>query len=261
MNKKWLNIILWSLYGIALILLLSFVNAKEKETPLQQIEVDIAKDENRFINNNDIVEMILKNDSLGKPLISFKLNELEKIINNHPDIEKAEIYKSINGKINVEVVQRKPIIRVFSSDESYYIDQSGKLMPVSKRFTARVPVASLQNKEPYGKWYKYNFSTQLPDSVTTLTLLDDAFKIASFIRNDTFLKAQIEQMFVNKDLDWVLIPKVGNHTIVLGSADDLESKFKKLKLFYLKALKNVGWDKYQTLNLKYKNQVVCTKKQ
>ena len=92
-------------------------------------------------------------------------------------------------------------------------------------------------------------------------MLDDAFKIARFVRQDKFLNAQIEQLFVNKELDWVLIPKVGNHTIVLGSAEDLEAKFKKLKLFYKKAMKNIGWDKYRTINLKYKNQVVCTKKQ
>ncbi|HCQ29109.1 MAG TPA: hypothetical protein DIU39_02410 [Flavobacteriales bacterium] len=261
MNKKWLNISLWALYGILLVLLLSFVNAKEKQVPLQKIEVEIAKDENRFINTKDIEQLILKNDSLGKPIISFKLNELEKIIANHPDIEKAQIYKSINGVLNVEIVQRRPIVRVFSADESYYIDENGKLMPVSKRFTARVPVVSLTQKEPYGIWYKYNFASQIPDSLAHKTLLDDAFKIARFVRQDKFLNAQIEQLFVNKELDWVLIPKVGNHTIVLGSAEDLEAKFKKLKLFYKKAMKNIGWDKYRTINLKYKNQVVCTKKQ
>ena len=260
MNKKWVNIALWGLYGVLLIFLLSFVSVKENQTALQKIEVDIAQDENRFVNTKDIEELILKNDSLGKPLAHFKLNELEKIIRNHPDIETAEIYKSINGKLNVEVVQRKPIVRIFSAQESYYIDENGKLMPISKRFTARVPVVSLQTEEPYGTWYKYTFASQIPDSLAQKTHLDEAFKIARFIRNDDFLKAQIEQLFVNKDLDWVLIPKVGNHTIVLGSAEDLNAKFKKLKLFYKKVMKNVGWEKYRSVNLKYKNQVVCTKK-
>ena len=47
--------------------------------------------------------------------------------------------------------------------------------------------------------------------------------------------------------------------------DDLteayEEKFEKLKMFYTEGLnKTDGWNKYSTINIKYKNQVVCTKK-
>ncbi len=260
MNKKWVNISIWSIYAVVMIVLLSFVSVQEKKVPLKGIDVKIVADENRFVNAQDIERLILKTDSLGKPMATFRLNDLEKIINNHPDIEQADVYKTIDGKLNVELTQRHPVVRVFTPSESYYIDKNGKLMPVSKRFTARVPVISFSHPEPYGTWYKYSFSQNLPDTIAHKTLLDDAFKLASFIKQDTFLNAQIEQLFVNKDFDWVLIPKVGNHTIVLGSADDLASKFKKLKLFYLKGIRNVGWDKYRSINLKYKNQVVCTKK-
>ena len=53
---------------------------------------------------------------------------------------------------------------------------------------------------------------------------------------------------------------MGSHKIILGSAHDLEKKFEKLKVFYRKGLEKVGWDRYQTINLKFENQVVCTKR-
>lgn len=65
-------------------------------------------------------------------------------------------------------------------------------------------------------------------------------------------------MFPNKEVE--LIPRVGRFRIVLGSLDDFEEKLNKLRLFYDQAIPKVGWDKYSVIDLKYKNQIVCTKK-
>jgi cell division protein FtsQ len=53
-----------------------------------------------------------------------------------------------------------------------------------------------------------------------------------------------------------LIPRVGKHSIVIGSPENLAEKMENLRIFYIKALKNLGWDKYSVINLKYKNQIV-----
>jgi cell division protein FtsQ len=58
-----------------------------------------------------------------------------------------------------------------------------------------------------------------------------------------------------------MVPNIGPSSILLGSVDALESKFKRLQLFYTKALPLAGWDTYSSLNLKYTNQIICTKKQ
>ena len=49
-------------------------------------------------------------------------------------------------------------------------------------------------------------------------------------------------------------------TIVIGEVYNLESKFNKLMLFYEEGLSKTGWNEYKTINLKYKDQVVCTKR-
>jgi len=91
-------------------------------------------------------------------------------------------------------------------------------------------------------------------------LLIDLFKLSSFITQDQFLKAQIEQIYVTKTGEFELIPKVGRHLIIFGGIEDMENKFDKLLVFYHQGMNKTGWDKYKTINLKFENQVVCSKK-
>ena len=91
-------------------------------------------------------------------------------------------------------------------------------------------------------------------------MIDDVFKVAEFIRTDPLWHAQIEQLYVNKELEIELIPRVGNHRIVVGDATDLKKKLDKLKIFYKKGLSKTGWNEYSVINLKFANQVVCKKR-
>jgi cell division protein FtsQ len=134
------------------------------------------------------------------------------------------------------------------------------MMPLSDKYTARVLVANGFVYSPYSTYVMHDFSKKLPDSIAKKTLIDEVFKYATFINNHPFWKAQIEQLHVNKDMDIELIPRVGNHTIVFGNADNIESKFEKLIVFYNKGLSNTGWNEYSVINLKFKDQVVCTKR-
>ena len=64
---------------------------------------------------------------------------------------------------------------------------------------------------------------------------------------------------MNSKYEFELIPRVGSQVIELGDADNLEEKFENLKLLYLEGFNKIGWNKYERISLKYKNQVVCTK--
>src|SRR5690606_285270 len=84
--------------------------------------------------------------------------------------------------------------------------------------------------------------------------------VFEFIHTDPFWTAFIEQVYVDKFKGIILIPKVGNHTIVLGNSDDLEDKFSRLKIFYLEGLGKVGWEVYQQIDLSFKGQIVAKKR-
>jgi cell division protein FtsQ len=85
------------------------------------------------------------------------------------------------------------------------------------------------------------------------------YKIASYVDKHEFWKAQIEQIFVTRDNEFILIPKVGNHIILFGNAEEGDEKFEKLFVFYKEGLNRVGWNKYSSINIKYKGQVICKK--
>jgi len=84
--------------------------------------------------------------------------------------------------------------------------------------------------------------------------------LAKFVDQSEFWKAQLVQIYVNEDNEIELIPRVGSHRILIGDVENLEEKFNKLMLFYEKGLSKTGWNEYSIINLKFKDQVVCTKR-
>lgn len=94
-----------------------------------------------------------------------------------------------------------------------------------------------------------------------VSMLDDIYEMAGYITKDTVLNNLIQQLSINQDKEFEMYPSIGNHKIIFGDATDIAGKFEKLKLFYKEGLnKTDNWNKYTTINLKYRNQVVCTKK-
>lgn len=263
MKKRILHISLWVLLGAGMLFLLGFVENKQNDRYCSGLNIHIDRSNgNFFVNEEDIFAMVYHEADtvVGKRLIAINSEGLEHKINNHPAVENTEVYKTIDGRLIVEVEQRTPIVRIFAyNGDSYYIDSTGRIMPPSGEYTARVMVASGYIFDNFIEINHLN-ARELADSLEVKTLVDDIFELAEYIRKDELWLAQIEQLYVNKDFEVELIPRVGNHRIVFGDATAIEEKFDKLKIFYRKGLSKTGWNEYSEINLKYANQVVCTKR-
>ncbi len=251
----------WIVAVAGLIVILGFVNKSQQQLLFTHPIINIDYEtENRFVDDQDILNQIVTGKDTGTLLLNyFDVNRLEEKLSSNHSIKNVQVYKTVDGKLVVNVKQRRPIVRVFTGNESYYIDEYGILMPLSDKYTSRTLIVSGNIHEVFGKRYRFNYA-HLNDSLAKKTLLDDIFKISKYIDESEFWKAQIEQIHVNKEYDLELVPKVGNHKIVFGGVDNLESKFEKLMIFYRKGLNKTGWNEYSVINLKYKNQVVCTKR-
>ena len=90
-------------------------------------------------------------------------------------------------------------------------------------------------------------------------VLVDIYTVAQTCSKSKFWSSQINQLYVNRDKEIELIPRVGDHHILIGHSNDLDKKLNKLKYFYAEGLDKTGWNEYKVINLKYANQVVCTK--
>lgn len=263
MIKRILNISLWVICSVGFLVILGFVDQAQDQLICEDIEIVIDRSNgNYFVEKEDINAMVYHEiDTVkGRPISAIRTERLEHKISNHPSVSKAEIYKTINGRLVIEVKQRTPIVRIFNQQgESFYIDSSGRIMPPSPNYTSRVLIANGFIDDSFIDIYREN-ARNVSDTLEGRSYVDEIFTFAEFIRKDKFWNAQIEQLYVNKDFEIELIPRVGNHRIVFGDALSIREKFDKLKVFYFKGLNKTGWNEYSIINLKYANQVVCTKR-
>lgn len=264
--KKILVAVLWVIAIAGLTSSLGFVSKSERDIVASSLNISIRNtDENMFLTETDVKEFFReRNDSLlSSRYASINIPELEKALNSHPAIENAEVSADINGEIKVDILQRTPVLRIINkSGESYYIDSQSKLMPLNQNYSARVLVVSGEIVEPYARRYEFSVDQIRKNKLfSEVSLLDDILDVCTYIHADSTLAPLIHQVYVNKDKEFELLPAIGNHKIVFGDAKNIAEKFNKLKLFYTEGLsKSDSWTKYATVNLKYKNLVVCTKK-
>ena len=215
-----------------------------KNSICNKLQIDIVNVlERNYLTEKDIIADIAKVglSPVGKDLSTISTAAIENELKENKLIKRAECYKTIDGTIRVKVYQRAPILRVFSMGSSYYVDNEGEKMPIPSNFAAYLPVASGFIDDEYAKKQLYEF--------------------ALFLQQDKFWNSQIKQIYVTQNRDIELIPAVGDHRIILGKISDYRENLEKLRLFYVKGLNKVGWNKYSIINLKYKNQVVCKKKE
>ena len=263
-RKRIMRISAYVIVVVAFLVTLGFAERGQKSMPCTAVQV-VIKDTmgHNFVEEHEILELVNnKFGSLkGKPLSSINISLLEKIINTNPFIADAEVFSTIDGKINIEVKQRTPIVRIVNQkDESFYIDDQGVFMPLSSTYTARVTVANGFIFDTESERRVTVYDGEKRDTAIKLSRIDEIFHVADYIYRHEFWSAQIEQLYINVNGDIELIPRVGSQNIILGSSEGLEKKLNKLFLFYHEGLNKTGWNKYKTINLKYEGQVVCTKK-
>ena len=236
---------------ILALLLLCYIGAsiyyltdkKDSGIVCEKVEVVIADSlERQFLNEKDIVAYLTKANlyPLNKRSDDINTFLIEEALFNNEIIESAKVVQSVSGKITITITQRMPVLRIFSQAGSYYVDNTGQPMPSSLGQAILVPIASGNIEKSFA--------------------VSELYKFALFLQDDVFWNDQITQIFVRSTNDVEIVPRVGNHRILLGSLDDFEKKLKRLRLFYEQVIPKMGWEKYSIINLKFKNQIVCTKK-
>jgi cell division protein FtsQ len=245
---------------------LGFVSGREENIVAKSLDIRIDNnDDNTFITEKEIAEFFTDRDKpvLSKQYSHISIPDIERMLNAHPAIENAEISADLNGELNVSITQREPVLRVINKNgESYYIDSRSRIMPLNDNYSARVLVANGELFEPFARRYQFTVDQIAKNKLfSEVSLLDDLLKVTRHIQSDTLLSTLIHQIYVNSEKDLELFPSVGNHRIIFGNAENVAEKFNKLKLFYTQGLnKSDKWTKYSTINLKYNNLVVCTRK-
>ena len=240
---RWLINIFNASLICGLIFLLAFTSVKQDSSPCNGVTIKLENEATSFVTKGEVLQIInsLVDSIDGLPLDELPLYEMEKTIEQHALIKTAEVFVLPNGQLIVKVKEKEPVVRLQNTQgKSYYLDEEGNLFPLSSNHTQRIMIAN----------------GNITDSVDVSVIS----KISNYIHQNEFWKAQIMQLHINANKEVELIPRVGNHIILLGSEEEMEEKFEKLLLFYQKGIQQTGWNKYSIINLKYKNQLVCVKR-
>jgi len=241
----------WIVCLTGLVVLMSFISVKKDKQKCTDLKVMLPGN-NNFIERDEVDRILLANSGplVGQNLEDINIHKLENLLKANPFIEYAKVFADMNGIIHVDIRQRKPLVRIINrANVNFYIDENGFKIPMSDNYTARVLVANGLIDE--------DFSGKVDTISSQLTR--DLFRTAKFIQSDTLWNDQIEQLFVSLSGDIEIVPRVGDHKIILGTADSLQTKFRNLLVFYKRAIPKVGWNTYKSINLKYANQIVCEK--
>ncbi len=252
----------WLMILLYVVVLLGLVSAKRAQVVCRKVEVKIQdQTQNFFVEEADVLTLIQDKSEkiIGANIEAVDIDHLETLLRMQPSIKEADVYRTMRGDLAINVEQRNPIMRLINANgESYYVDSEGRLMPLSTKYTAHVLLINGELNEAYTKRKELNLSLK-PANEEGETLLYDLFQLGSYIHNHPFWRAQIEQVYVQKG-EFELIPRVGMQVIQFGNISDMEIKFNKLLALYEQGLPKYGWNRYETINLKYKDQVICTKR-
>ena len=218
-----------------------YFSDRNKEEVCRRFEIELVdSDKVQLITQKDIATILDENNlnPIGKTIKHICTASIEETLHKNPMIKVAECYKTPSGILHVRVLQRLPKFRVVGLG-SYYMDVDRQTMPISTNYAVYVPVVS-------GRVTKTMASGKL-------------FDFVSFLEENPFWDAQIEQIYVRDDLKIELVPRVGDVIIMLGTLDNYAIKLEKLHKLYVNGFNIIGWNKYKKIDLQYKDQVVRTK--
>ncbi|MFO7656225.1 MAG: hypothetical protein R6W78_04095 [Bacteroidales bacterium] len=263
MNKL-KNIAFSSILLLYLVVMSGTIADTRKELLCNELNV-ILKDpvSSGFFSQADITDIINnKRKLLGKPVKDINLKDIEQLLHQYSAVKSAQCYFTEDGKLNICVTHREPVVRVTNrNNKTYYLDKEGYIFYPSKHFAPRVMVANGKISEPFGLQKTKNIFEKNPDSIpNSKQTIYHLLELVNYINSSVFWSSQIEQIYINGQNEFELIPRVGAHIILFGRINDIEEKFINLKTLYLEGFNKSGWNEYVFINLKYKNQIICTKR-
>lgn len=244
-------------FGVCAILaLLGFVGSIRSSALCEEVQI---------LNHTDYdVQLVSKETVLaaielvekpveGRPMNLIDTRSIEKGVMSLPYVKSATAYKTIDKKIVVEIEERTIIARLIDENGiSAFLDSDGYVLPKLGSVSLRLPVVSGEFKLSKEKLaYGYNSKG--------IELLEAIYRYASLIVGSAFWKAQLQRTHVDREGNFTAIPQVGNHDIEFGTIENIENKLIKLATFYEQGMNEARWNLYRTINLKYEDQVVCTK--
>lgn len=247
--RRILQVALTVVVSIGCIAAMLSASSIESDKMLKSVEVHIKNDRKyHFIEQNEIMDMAINNrhvDVEHTPLSKLDIRGMEQVILANPWVASAQVYVDNMRMLQIYVTQRIPVVRIFQQNgASFYLDTTLSAMPLSDNYKYYTTIVT-------------NVPELTKDSAS-VALKKQIVSLVSIIQADSFWNAQVSHVVLDSDAMFELIPVLGNQRILLGHATQVREKLDNVFAFYKQVLNRIGWDKYETLDVRFNSQVVAS---
>lgn len=234
------------------LVLIGFIGFVEKQSQLksyQGLEIDLKAVSGVYFVEEKEIDGIVKSAfpelKAGLSLSEVPLSAIETRLSGHPFIKSVETFIGQKGILKVTINQHEPIARIARPTAADgYITTEGLIIPTSPSYTSRVLIL------------EGAYAEQLMDQ-GSVDAMPELMPLIEFVTKDEFWSAQVSELEINKRDDIRLHQQVGKQVIEFGDALDIDSKFKRIEVLYKEILPRKGWNAYERISVKFKNQIVC----
>lgn len=246
--STFLKILIFILIVVGISASMAFSGQRLAKVKCSEVKVIISENSPRIVGEDEISRLVSKLDAglLNRQLYSINTEKMELGLEKITSIKNAEVFRQfsvenyqLKGKLIIEVEQREPLFRILSGSDDYYMDREGVRIDGNGEFTSHVLVVTGQVDEQFAR--------------------ERLLPMVNFIGSDDFWKVQIQQLNVIEEGEVQMVPLVGDQLVEFGEPEGYSNKFRNLKALYEQGFAETGWARYDTISLKFENQVVCSK--
>ena len=219
---------------IIFVFLIFFSQKRNFKKEILKVNIDFKQKKTKFLDSQMVNKLLIQRKDtaffLKEDMLDLKL--VEDLLISNPMIASADIFRTPQGILNVKLEERKPIVRIINKHEEFYIDNFGYSVPLSNKYSARVPI----------------FYGQVDNN------LKDLLNFVKLIKMDSFAKVEIIDLR-NLNNNYILGLRSFPFKVIWGKNSKYKNKIKKLKYLY-SFLENNKFLKIEKVNLKFDKQIV-----
>ena len=240
LTKRGITLCLLSLMlTLYLVIALATAQGIAAEAPCNGVRISVSQNAmSPFVTPDDIDHeldgIVASADSMAAA--SYNLREMELRLGALSIIENVNCRRLANDVIAIDVVPMIPVARVFDNHGSYYINRAGKHLQASARYQIDVPVIITDND--------------------SLTNADEIIPLLDRITENKMWSQLVSALKVDRGGDIFIVPAVSGHIVNIGDGSNIDDKMTRLFAFYNQVLDVKGWTYYDTISVKFANQVI-----
>ncbi len=220
----------WLLAVVLPFIVLSFSNGNQvvkADNYKIELKGDVA-----FVIEEDVVKTI---ENLKDSTQSINIRLLEERLSVMNGVIEAEVFSNLGKELTIVLQQGTPIIRLFDSGRSYYLNEFGEQMALSPYYSARVPLVSGSLNGENEK---------------------QIHELFMYIRSDSLLSKLIDAAEVDAKAQWILYSNLKGHEVLLGDISQWQEKLEAFKAFYSNVVLTKKREDFKRLDLRFKSQVI-----